>query len=394
MTRVASELRVDFSLVHEDLPFRLQRRLGLVPRHGLGVVRRAVILALVTWLPMAVWALLEGRALPGRTGEPLLQHFGIHVRCLVAIPLFIIGEATSYGVATQFLRRLLAGGFVTKADMPRLEGILAQAIRLRNGWLPWVVVASLVIGWAVWGPTLSGADDLNWAATGDSVKPSLGFGGWWFLYVVRFVFLTLLLAWIWRLILWCIVLWRVMRLDLALVPTHPDGVMGLGYLERTPAAFQPFLFAISSVVAASWAHETLYHGVDVRSFAAPAAAFAVVAVGLVLAPLLTCVGSLTRAKREAMAGYSALVAEHGRLVRERWIEGREPADTRLLEAEELGPVADTITLFEAVRRTRPVPISRKTLIMILVPLAIPMVALIATQVPINEILKVLLKALV
>ena len=52
-------------------------------------MRRAIFFALITWLPIVLWAALNERLLNAGTGEPLLKHFGIHVRCLVAIPLFI-----------------------------------------------------------------------------------------------------------------------------------------------------------------------------------------------------------------------------------------------------------------------------------------------------------------
>src|SRR5262245_22549102 len=76
------------SLVRGDPLLRLQRRIGLVPAHGLGVARRALALALLAWLPLAAWALLAGRW--SGAGEPLLQHFGVHVRCLIAIPLLVL----------------------------------------------------------------------------------------------------------------------------------------------------------------------------------------------------------------------------------------------------------------------------------------------------------------
>src|SRR6185295_4448759 len=97
----------DVSLVRDDVPFRCQRRVGLIPREGgLGVGRRALFLTTLTWLPIAVWAGWAGRAvgrgalfstphpwlptplgpgggaraLPEQTQavEPLLQHFGVH----------------------------------------------------------------------------------------------------------------------------------------------------------------------------------------------------------------------------------------------------------------------------------------------------------------------------
>ncbi len=52
--------------------------------------------------------------------------------------------------------------------------------------------------------------------------------------MARPIFLALLLGWLWRLILLCVLFHRIARLDLALVPTHPDRDGGLGFLEATP----------------------------------------------------------------------------------------------------------------------------------------------------------------
>ncbi len=58
----AEELEI--SLVKDDPLYRLQRRIGLIPEHGLGLIRRAVFYALLAWLPIAVWAVVKGRAMP------------------------------------------------------------------------------------------------------------------------------------------------------------------------------------------------------------------------------------------------------------------------------------------------------------------------------------------
>jgi hypothetical protein len=57
----------------------------------------------------------------------------------------------------------------------------------------------------------------------------------------------------------------------------------------------------------------------------------------------------------------------------------------LLQAVELGPVADTLSLYDAVARTRPVPIGMLALVAGLVPVLLPMLPAAAVQVPIKDV---------
>jgi hypothetical protein len=376
------------SLVRGDALIRAQRAIGLVPRDGLGAGRRAVVLALVTWLPIFVWALLERRALPGAAGEPMLSHFGIHVRCLVAIPLLVVAETVSHAVTTRLLPQFVRAGLVADSDRERFRDILGGIARLRDRALPWVVVIGLVVGIAMVAPTPPANHELVW--TGE--VPG-GFGAWWFDWVMRPVFTVLMLAWLWRLVLLFLLCARLARLDLQLVPTHPDGAGGLGFLESLPLAFSPVVLALSAVLASRWAHDVVYHGVHVEALRMPMIAFLVVSVVLFLAPLLPWQRPLAAAKRRAELEYGALVAHHGRLVRKRWILSEPVGDDPLLSAPEIGPVADTLSLHDAARRMRIVPIGRRSLIAILVPAAIPLVVVLAIEIPVKDLLLGLLKTL-
>ena len=51
----------EFSPIENEAPLRWLRRLHLVPADGLGARRRALFLALLTWLPIVAWAMLTGR---------------------------------------------------------------------------------------------------------------------------------------------------------------------------------------------------------------------------------------------------------------------------------------------------------------------------------------------
>jgi hypothetical protein len=66
----------------------------------------------------------------------------------------------------------------------------------------------------------------------------------------------------------------------------------------------------------------------------------------------------------------------------------------LLDAPELGPVADTLSLYEAVTKMRTAPIGKTALFAVALPAAIPMVALFAIEVPIKDLLLKILTSLV
>jgi hypothetical protein len=382
-----------FLLIRGDLLFRLQRAIGLIPPDGLGVVRRAIVFALFAWLPIAAWAALYGRLFPGVASEPLLQHFGVHVRCLVAIPLLILGEAMAQGTVRRLIPQFVRSGLISQESRAQFVDILQHAARLRDNSFPWVIGAGIVISWAVVSPASWNAHEILWADEPAASGLRLGFGGWWFLYVARPLFTALLFAWVWRLVLVTSLLWRIARLDLALVPTHPDKAGGLGFLEGLPLAFTPFALALSSVLAARWAHDLLYHQVPVDSLKFPLALFVVLILGLLLAPLAVFAPRLAAAKRRALLEYGALVAEHGRLVRRRWILQEKVENEELLQAPELGPVADTVSLYEAVTRTRPAPIGKRALAAVLIPVLLPMLAAAAVQVPIKDMVIKLLGVL-
>jgi len=382
----------DFSLIRGDPAFRLQRRLGLIPSGGLGLARRAVFWSMLGWLPVALWALYIHRALPGVAAEPLLAHFGIHARLLVAVPLLIFAEGPAHALAGKLLHHLVESGVVRVEGMSELRGVLAATAKLRDAMLPWVVIIGVVIAFATTSETVHHAHEIDWA-TGTSAPTGAGFGGLWYLYVGRSIFLVLVLGWLWRLVLSTVLFWRIARLDLSLVPTHPDKAGGIGFLEWVPMAFAPVALALSIVVVSGLAHDAVYHDLALQSVRGQMIIFVVVVVVLFLLPLLAFAGPLKRAKRQALLDYGALVGRHGRLVRQRWIEGQALDDDALLDAPELGPVADTGAIFDAVRAMRTVPIGKASVVPLAAAAIVPMAAVLAIQVPVKDMLLTLLKAL-
>jgi hypothetical protein len=396
MTQPTSPIRQEWddfsvSLVRNDLLFRLHRRIGLIPPDGLGIGRRAVFWTLLAWLPLAVWAALNGRALQGTVEEPLMAHFAVHARLLIAIPAFHLAEALSHRALGAFVPHFVRSGLVAPASVPAFKDALRDIARLRDRILPWVAIAGISLAMAARSATQERVDELSWAA-----EPSggLGFGGWWLMVVARPIFLVLLLGWLWRLALLFQLFRKISRIDLSLVPTHADGVAGLGFIERVPVMFAPVVFALSTVLAATWGHQVVYHGVHVAELRSVMIAFLVLVLVLFLAPNFAFAQLLKRTKRRALLEYGALISRQGRLVHDRWIEGRVVDGEGVLDAPELGPTTDINALYQPIEKMRPAPIGLPTVFAVLAPAVVPMIPVLAIEIPIKELLLRLVKALV
>jgi hypothetical protein len=88
------------------------------------------------------------------------------------------------------------------------------------------------------------------------------------------------------------------------------------------------------------------------------------------------------------------IAQQGRLVHHSGILREPLKDARILDAPEIGPVADAASMYEAVRRMRVVPVGKEAILKILVPIAAPMLVVAAAQVPLKELLLKLFKTLI
>jgi len=209
---------------------------------------------------------------------------------------------------------------------------------------------------------------------------------------VRPLFIALLLAWLWRLLVVTYWFWRVGKLGLSLVPTHPDRTGGLAFVEKVPGAFAMVTFAVSAVLASRWAHEVLHHDVSLQSLRLPAAAFVILWTILLLLPLVALAPALISARARAIPTYAALVGEQGRLLHRRWILREPVGDAPLLDAPEIGPVADAAAMYDAVKRMRVVPIGKGSIIQILLPIVLPLVVVALLRVPLKAVLLTLVKA--
>ena len=373
----------EFILVHHDAWFHLQQRLGLVPKDGKdGVVRRTLFFCLLAWLPLVVWALFTGRAFDSATGEPLMQHYSVHARFLLALPALILGERLARSSLKRVLPRFIQMGILPEEKIPAFHEVIVGIIRLRNSTLPWVAIACVIFSSAFIPQTGIHLEELNWAMDRDG----LGFGGWWFLLVSRPIYQLFLFAWLWRVVLLFVLFRRIIKLGIHLLPAHPDRLGGIAFIAATPRGFAPLAFAASCITASKWAHDIEWHGAHVNDLKVHGAIFIAVMVTICLSPLTVFLPYLRRAKRKGIAEYGALVARYDRMVEKTWLRGEPVQDRSLLEAPELGPSCDIHSLYDSVKNMRILPVDKTSLLPLVLPLLVPLLAASSIEVPVGELI--------
>jgi hypothetical protein len=390
----SSSLGSDFSLVHESLFFRLQTALGLTRWQRAGKGWQATIYALLAWLPIAIYAVAHDALYETASGEPLLWHYGIHVRALVAIPILILAEGTVEKSIRSVVSQFSESGIVDGTQIEPYRCALEQARKILNS-LTAQVALIVVTGTGVffgYGTTMLIDESAPWLLFARNGRQSLTFAGWWYVLVLLPLFSFLALQWLWRWIVWAIFLRRVSKLKLNLVATHSDRCGGLLFLQTVPAAFAGFVFALTAVLASQWGHEVEFHGVDIYSFKSALIGFVLIIMGIFVGPLLVFSGCLWRTKRQALREYSALVARQGRLFHRRWIEDKGSDDEKV-DTSDISALAGLRNSFEVITHMRPVPIDRTLLITLAWSVILPILPVIALKLPIQDVLKRLAKTL-
>ena len=382
----------DFSLVLGGPLYQLIRRAHL-SGSALELLRRRILtISLVAWLPLGILSLLGGRAWGSAVTVPFVMDLDVHVRFLLTLPLLIVAELVVHQrmrpVARQFLERHL----IAPGSRASFDAALVSAQRLRNSVVAEVVLLVIVyaVGLFVW-PHYGALNVPTWYATPTEAGRRFTPAGWWFIYVSLPIFQFVLFRWYFRLGVWIRFLWQTSRCRLSLVPTHPDGMGGLGFLSTTVVAFAPLLAAHGTLLAAWMANRIFFQAATLTAFKAEI----IIVVGflllVVLGPLLLFVPHLAEARRVGLREYGTLAERYVREFDQKWLRGGAPPGEPLVGSADLQSLADLGGSYDIVRGMRTLPFTRDTVIQLAVITLLPIAPLLLTLISIDEILKGLLQ---
>ena len=309
----------------------------------------------------------------------------------MALPLLILAELVVHRRMRPLLQLFLERNLVPESAMPRFEAAVASAFRLRNSVLAEVllIVFVYIVGILIVWRNYLALDVATWYATPSTEGTRLSLAGMWYGYVSLPIFQFLLCRWYFRLFIWTRFLWQVSRIDLRLVPTHPDRVGGLGFLSNTAFAFAALAVAHGAMLAGPLANRILFLGASLTGFKIQIAVMVGFVQAIVFGPLLVFAFQLAQSKRTGMREYGTLAERYGREFDAKWLRGGAPAEEPLVGSADIQSLADLSDSYDVVRTMRLAPITRDAILRIAAATLVPIVPLLLTMMPLEELVKML-----
>jgi hypothetical protein len=385
----------DFSLVLGGPLFQFLRRAHMSGDALELMRRRAIIIPLFAWLPLLVLSALEGHALGGSVAVPFLRDVDIHIRFLVAMPLLIVAELVVHQRMRFVVRQFLERELIPANASRNFEAAIASAFRLRNSVRAEALLIAFVylVGVSLVWRHYTALTTATWYAVPTAAGMSLSLTGWWYGYVSLPLFQFLLIRWYFRVFIWTRFLWQMSRIDLSLVPTHPDRVGGLGFLSNTAYAFIPLAAAHGALLAGLIANRIFYLGDGLLDFKIEIGVLVVFLLCLVFGPLVVFAPRLAQAKRTGLREYGTLAERYVREFDAKWLRGGAPADERLVGSGDIQSLADLGNSFEVVRTMRMAPVTKEAVFQLAAATLAPVVPLALTMMSLEDLLKKLLATL-
>ncbi|SDA92727.1 hypothetical protein SAMN02927914_04810 [Mesorhizobium qingshengii] len=385
----------DFSLVLGGPLFQFLRRARLCDDAMQMLYRRVIFFVAICWLPLFLFSAFQGQLFGGGVAVPFLADVDLHVRFLLSMPLLVLAELVVHRRMRLLVSEFRERHLISNIDLPRFETAVKSASRFRDSIIAEVLLIAMVyaVGIAVIWRHYTALDAVTWYAGTSNGESKLSAAGLWFVFVSLPVFQFLLLRWYFRIFVWARLLWHISRVELCLMPSHPDGVGGLGFLSASVYALLPLLLAHGVMLAGLIAGRILHTGAALTDFKVEVAAIVVFLLCLVEGPLLVFSVQLERAKRAGGRDYGRLAERYVREFDRKWIRGGAPAGEPLIGTADIQSLADIGNSMQVVQSMRVVLLSKDTILLLAGAVFAPLLPLVVTIMPMDELARKLVAVL-
>lgn len=371
-------------LIGRGAPFyELQRQLGLLTEHRQNLaLRAAIFMALTAGVPLLIALATRG---PGDF-LAMLTHVGFLARFVLFVGICFLMESRVEQQIRGFLVTFGQSGLLTSEGRETGARAVAEALARRDSVLAEGVCIVLAAALCLYlGATHHGQSAAEWLYAGADGTGRPTPAGWWVLTVSNGLFWFLFFRWIWRVVVWGMLMRKLARLDLRLVATHPDGYGGIGFLMAYPNAFAPFVFGFSAVVAAALYHQLAGGQITTQLYGQLMTAWLALVLIAFSLPLLVFRRPLSELRQRTLIRADRLATQIER-AKERHVFGENmlvPGDRDEKGEAPLDPAA----FRKAAKALSTMPISRRALVPLGAAALVPLLIAGATLLPLKELLR-------
>lgn len=382
----------DFSLVLGGPLYQLLRW-GRLTDDAMELLHRRVVVAVaICWVPLLILSMVQGQLMDGGVAMPFLKDVEVHIRFLIVVPLLIGAELIVHRRTHRLVSQFEERDLIPERDAGRFDSAVSSALRLRNSLLAEFVLVAIVYGVGVmiiWRHFMA-LDTASWYAvqTAGGLRPSLA--GLWYAFISLPVAQFLQVRWYFRIFIWARFMWQVSRIDLRLLPTHPDRAGGLGFLSNAVYSYTPLLMAHGAILAGFYAGRIFHTGSSLMDFKIETLVMVAFLLCLVQGPLLVFAPQLAAAKRLGRREYGRLAARYSREFDSKWLRGGAAADEALLGSADIQSLADLGNSYGTVQSMRITLISRDAIVFFAAAIIAPVVPLALTMMPFEELVEKLI----
>jgi hypothetical protein len=381
----------DFSLVLGGPLYQLYRKTYLSGPILELVLRRVLLFALITWVPLFLLC-LYGRQLLSNDHLGFLRDLETHVRFLIALPVLIGAEIIVHKRTRTVVKRFVEGRIITSAATPKFHAAIETALRARNS-VPvelGMLILVYTLGHWIWLNKIAFLGT-TWYGVSDANGFHLSLAGYWNAFVSVPLFQFILLRWYFRILIWFWLLWKISRLKLRLMPAHPDHAGGIGFLGRSSYAFSPLLFAQGALLSGVIASRVLFEGQTLPSFKITVGAFVGFFVLAILGPLAMFSPQLVSARRKGLARYGNLANKYVTAFDEKWLDSDKNNDEPILGTADIQSLADLGNSYAGVREMRIVPFGLRDIARLGAATVVPLLPLLLMIMPLEELVMRIIK---
>ncbi|WP_315386191.1 hypothetical protein [uncultured Stenotrophomonas sp.] len=386
--------RDSYSLMRGGLVHRVLHASGALHRSRRLSVWLAALLTALALLPMMLLAHAEATLWPRHGAMALFGDYATLARLLLGLPLLILAAPRADDLLRTSIRQLTHASLVRPQRQHRLHALLARVRRSRDSWVPELVCIGLAIAPVLYQSgvvsLLQGVPD--WRTTNGVLTAA----GHWDAWVATPLFRLVVLLWLWRFVLWTLLLWRLPWVGLDLHAEHPDQSAGLAFLGLAQERFSGLAAAGGLLVSGACVNQMLYMGTTLYDLRHLLAGYVVGATVLLMAPLLLLTPLLVRVRRHALYRFGALGNRAAATFEERWQAASDATagPDSLVDTGDASAIADFGGVYQSIVAMSVVPITRWNLLSVAMAAVVPLMPLALLAFPFDELVAKLMGILV